>query len=92
MFGSFLAVLGYNVLAFLDISGVHDNIIFLMTSLVIICLALSVILDIIGGTGSAHGSGTAPGAAWATPANRRAAQSLNIFLENIFPPSLVSRS
>ena len=49
MFGSFLAMLGYNVLAFLDISGVHNNIIFLMTSLVIICMALSVILDIIGG-------------------------------------------
>ena len=42
-------MLSHNILAFLDISGVHNNIVFLMTSLVIICLALCVILDIIGG-------------------------------------------
>ena len=42
-------MLGHDILAFLDISCVHNNIILLMTSLVIICLALSVIFDIVGG-------------------------------------------
>ena len=49
LLGCLLAVLGHYVLALLNISGVDNNIIFLMTGLVVICLALCVILYIISG-------------------------------------------
>jgi len=45
----FLAVLSHNILALLNISGVHNNIVFLMASLVIISLARGVKLDVVGG-------------------------------------------
>ena len=45
----FLAVLSHNILAFLNISCVHNNIVFLMASLVIISLARGVKLDVVGG-------------------------------------------
>jgi len=45
----FLAVLSHNILALLNISCVHNNIVFLMASLVIISLARGVKLDVVGG-------------------------------------------
>jgi len=45
----FLAVLSHNILALLNISCVHNNIVFLMASLVIVSLARGVKLDVVGG-------------------------------------------